>query len=796
MKSRRPLPPSNRSVSRRPGKASANAMAPAISQALDLFRNGRRAEAERQMRAILERAPNDPQALQTLGMMAAQLGKLDEAERLLRRCIDVAPNQPATHVNLGNVLIGRNKIEEAEAVYRRAVALAPRLPAAHYNHARCLRALGRLDAAIAAYRKALSLQPDFIEARINIGTVLCEQEAYQEAEDLYRDLLSRRPGMPEIRVYLGDVLRLRGRPEAARAEYETVLRDHPQHPRARLALGLLAIEDNAIVRAAELIEPLATGTNLPQNEVSSALASLRARQGDQKAAIALLSQVIQSGAGRPQNYLMLATWLAEVRDREQALAVLEQSLARFGDRPPELLGQLIVNQRHLCNWRHWDERLAALVERIRQTDRATVSPFVALSLPGLTSVDLLKVARQFAARFQPWIEQRPNLPPSPERDDSSRLRIGYLSADFHEHATAYLTAAVFEHHDRERFELFAYSWGPAEDVPMRRRLLAAFDHFTEIGALSHVEAASRIRADGIDILVDLKGYTRNARAEILALRPSPIQVNWLGYPGTMGASFIDYILVDPVLAPENEAEYYDETLAYLPDAYAPVDDRRLMLEIPSRAEVGLPESGFVFCSFNNPYKITPAIFDRWCSLLRSLDGAVLWLFAERESVERSLRREAEARGVAPERLIFAPKVSQERHLARLALADLCLDTLPYNAHTTASDALRAGVPMLTCPGATFAGRVAASLLRAAGMAELIVRDLDAYEARARFLATHPEELAGLCERLRAGQGRSAYFDTERFTRNLEDLYRRMWERHRQAKPPQLLLPAQFDGTGA
>ncbi|QIK38613.1 tetratricopeptide repeat protein [Caldichromatium japonicum] len=760
-----------------------------VTQALALFKKGQQQEAEHQIQAILQRTPNDLQALQALGMMAAQTGRLDEAERLWRRCVELAPNQPANHINLANLLMGLGRINEAEGFYRRAIALVPQMPVAHYNYGRCLSALGRLDEAILAYRKALALQPAFFEAGVNLGLVLCEKEAYQEAEEVYRNLLNHHPETPELRVYLGDMMRLRGQPDKARLEYEAVLHKYPQHPRARLSLGLLWIDEHGLAKAAELIEPLIKETRLPKGDVLVALALLRARQGDQKTAIDLLSEAIRAGANRPQHYLTQAIWLAEIRNRDQALAVLEQSLALFGDKPPEILGQLIVNQRHLCNWQHWDERIKTLVERIKNTDRAIISPFVALSIPGLNSADLLKVARAFAKRFQPWVKQSAKLPQRVIKDISvSRIRIGYLSCDFHEHATAYLTAGVFERHDRKRFEIFAYSWGPNDDSAMRRRLLSAFDRFVEIGSLSHFDAASRIRADGIDILVDLKGYTRNARTEILALRPCPIQVNWLGYPGSMGASFIDYIIVDSITVPEDHASYYDERLAYMPHAYAPVDDVPVKLMTPTRADAGLPEEGFVFCSFNNPYKITPDIFDRWCNLLKDIEGSVLWLFAERESVKHNLCHEARLRGIAPERLIFASKVSHEKHLARLTLADLCLDTLPYNAHTTASDALRAGIPILTCLGETFPGRVAASLLTAAGMSELIVQDLDAYEAQARFLATHPDELIQLRERLRAGQHRSAYFDTERFTRNLEFLYQRMWEIYQCGHPPRLIAP--------
>lgn len=754
---------------------------------MQLFQAGRLAEAERVMHGILKHSPRHPGALQTAGMIAAQTGNLERAERLLKQCVDAAPNQAGAHINLGNLLLARAKPKAAERSYRRALRLAPQLPVAHYNLGRCLSTLGQPEAAIDAYRQAFALHPDFVEAGLNLAVLLAERQDWDEAERLYRHLLQRHPQRPEIGIHLGDLLRQLGRSAEARAQYQAVLDAHPGQRRAMLGLALALLDEQALGEAAALLESLSEGPGLARHELLAAQAALRARQGDRVRAVELLGEAIRRGADRPHNHLLLATWLTELRQRERALQVLEGCLVRFGERPPGLLGQLVVNQRHLCAWQQWEARNTTLVERIRAGQPVNLSPFVALSLPGLSAADQQRVARTYAERLRPWSARAGELRRASARLPGERLRIGYLSADFHAHATAYLTAALFERHDRARFEVFAYSWGPDDASPMRQRLQAAFEHFVEIGSLSHLEAAQRISDDRIDILVDLKGYTRDARPEILALRPSPIQVNWLGYPGTLGASFIDYILVDPVVVPEEQAAAFDEQLAYLPHAYAPVDDRRTIAPIPSRAAVGLPEDALVFCCFNNPYKITPELFTRWCRLLDACPGAVLWLFANTPVVEDNLRAEARARGIAPERLIFAPRVPQAEHLARLALADLCLDTLPYNAHTTASDALWVGVPMLTCIGESFPGRVAASLLQAAGLPELITQSLDDYEAEALRLARNPEALAALRRRLGEARERPApFFDGESFARDLEGLYVRMWERHEAGLAPALL----------
>jgi protein O-GlcNAc transferase len=366
-----------------------------------------------------------------------------------------------------------------------------------------------------------------------------------------------------------------------------------------------------------------------------------------------------------------------------------------------------------------------------------------------------------------------------------RIRIAYLSADFQNHPTAYLAAGWFEAHDRSRFETIAVSFGPDTNDDMRQRLRGVFERFIDAQSLTNRQIAERLRALEIDIAVDLKGYTTNSRAGIFALRPAPIQVGYLGYPGTMAASYMDYILADEVVIPSDHAPFYTEKIVWLPGTYQ-VNDRarRISDQTPSRAELSLPDEGFVFCCFNNSYKIRPAIFDIWMRLLRQVEGSVLWLFEENGSAAQNLRLEAERRGVAPERLVFAPHVPAAEHLARHRHADLTLDTLPYNAHTTASDSLWAGVPVLTCLGTTFAGRVAASLLKAIGLPELITTSLEDYEALALRIAREPDLRAALKQKLARNRDTFPLFDTARFTRHTEAAYTTMWERHQRGEPPQ------------
>jgi predicted O-linked N-acetylglucosamine transferase (SPINDLY family) len=368
-----------------------------------------------------------------------------------------------------------------------------------------------------------------------------------------------------------------------------------------------------------------------------------------------------------------------------------------------------------------------------------------------------------------------------------------VSGDFNNSAVSTLMAGVFEHHDRARFETIAISFGPADGTPMRKRLETAFERFIDVSGKTDAEIAVAVRGMEIDIAVDLMGFTGECRSFILAQRPAPVQVNYLGFPGTMGAPWIDYILADPAVIPDAQQEHFAEKIAYLPHCYLPADGTSAIAERPTRLQAGLPESGFVFASFNNSYKFNPAMFAIWMRLLDAVEQSVLWLPENNPAAMRNLIHEAKARGLAPGRIVFAPPVpGHENHLARLSLADLFLDTLPYNAHTTAIDALWAGVPLLTLEGNSFAGRVAASALEAAGLPELIASTADEYEAAALRLARDPEALAALKAKLAQNRLTCPLFDTASFARHLESAFVTMWERQQRGEPPASFAVARVD----
>ncbi|WP_428422245.1 UDP-N-acetylglucosamine-peptide N-acetylglucosaminyltransferase [Methylibium sp.] len=455
-----------------------------------------------------------------------------------------------------------------------------------------------------------------------------------------------------------------------------------------------------------------------------------------------------------------------------------------------------ARSRAWCEWQDFNTWQPHALQALSDPDVAALSPFHLLSLPGITAAqqqafatrwmadrllasahDRAVLAAEFAAAAA--VRALQAAPPH------AKIRLGYLSGDFHQHATALLIVEMLEAHDRRRFELHAYSYGADDGQGMRQRLQGPFERFNDITALSDLQAARAIHADGIDILVDLKGYTAGTRTALLTYRPAPLQVSYLGYPGTLGGAFCDYVVSDRFITPAGASADYSEALARMPHSYQPRGRLAEVGPAPTRQAAGLPGEGLVLCCFNQAYKFTPEVFDIWCMLLAHTPGSVLWLLRT-EQAEGNLRREAMQRGIAPHRLVFAEDLPQAEHLARLQLADLMLDTLPYNAHTTASDALWAGVPLVTCAGDTFASRVAGSLLHAVGLPELVTHSLHDYGALALRLAGDPQRLQALRGKLARQRLAAPLFDVAGYTLDLEALYAAMWSRHCAGLPPQAL----------
>jgi len=446
---------------------------------------------------------------------------------------------------------------------------------------------------------------------------------------------------------------------------------------------------------------------------------------------------------------------------------------------PCAAGARLLAQMRLNNWEDYSQRVAGVLRKL-ELGLPSSQPFPLLALPTPLALLHKSAAMHMADKFPPAAQTLWQ----GEHYAHKRIRIGYFSADFHNHATAHLMAELFERHDRERFEIFAFSFGVPNQDAMRARLVKGFDHFFDVADQGDRDIAALAHRHEIDIAVDLKGYTQDSRPGIFALRPAPIQVNYLGFPGTLAAPYMDYILADAVILPESHFPYYSEKVVHLPHSYQVNDTKRRIADTqPTRRELGLPEDGFVFCCFNNNFKITPDVFILWTSLLAQVEHSVLWLLEDHSAVRDNLRREARQRGINAERLVFAPRLPTEEHLARLRSGDLFLDTFYYNAHTTASDALWAGLPIVTCLGEAFAGRVAASILTAVGLPELITHSHEDYAALALRLATRPEELATIKRKLAENRLTTPLFNTVQFTRDIEAAYTAMWQRHQHQLTP-------------
>jgi predicted O-linked N-acetylglucosamine transferase (SPINDLY family) len=623
------------------------------------------------------------------------------------------------------------------------------------------------------------------EKKYQQGLALMQQGRYDEAARAFEAAIERSPTDAVFWLNLAQARRKQGRAESAIDAARRAVTLDPDSVLARRMLASCLTESGLHVEAASALDA-PVGSNGERAAALTERGLALQRAGQMHASIAPLLEAARLEPTSIKTYIALSDGFKGL-DMPEAAWECQRTAVALDSNNPYLLCSLIHLGLSACKWDGLSEATARLAELCAAGAGPAPVPFMHLSVPGASAQDHLRTAQAHCARTTGHVQ--PLAPVVPAQRRPGRIRLGYFSNDFHTHATAFLLARVLEQHDRDKFEVFAYSYGPDDGTPMRKRLVAAVEHFVDVQHESARTTAERIRADGIDLLVDLKGYTLNARPDVLAFRPAPVQINYLGYPGSMGAPFIDYIITDRVVTPPEMAGDFTEKFAYLPHSYQPNDDTRPIGPPPPRAECGLPDRAFVFCCFNNTYKITPDVFEVWCRLLRAVPDSVLWLLDANLQAKYNLWREAEARGVARERLIFAPKLPYERHLLRIRHADLFLDNLPVNAHTTASDALWAGVPIVTCAGSTFASRVCASLLDAVGLPEMVATSLSGYESLALRVASDRLLQSDLRQRLTSARHTSPLFKSEPYTRALEQAFWRMHQRWQQGLPPADLDPA-------
>jgi protein O-GlcNAc transferase len=715
----------------------------------------------------------DYQQLLASALQLHQNGQFAQAEKLYQQVLQNQPKNAAAWHLLGVLLYQNERYGLAIEHIQQAVHFAPRNSDYWSNLGLAYKANAQLDEAMQALRRALELNPKDMDIQLNLGNTCQALARFEEAAGYYRRVLRVTPQDNDVRQALclalqslGNQCQQAGRYSAAAACYE------------------------------EAISYISRDASLYYN-----LGNAQRELGLASKAEASYRKALSLDAQDADTYNNLGNVLREQGKLEAAIQSYQTALQLNPDLHHARVHSL-HQQQHICDWR----KLAAEVEQIRalvnkeqeqHSPPAQVSPFAFLAMPATNAAEQKRCASQWLHHryaqlrnsAQPFVHQ-PRL--------GSKIRIGYLSADFRLHPLAALISELLELHDRTQFEIHAYAYGAAEPTPARKRLEQAVDYFHDINNLSLHEAAQQIFANQIDILVDLTGYTQSSRTGIVALKPAPISVNWLGYPGTMGAwaegdALFDYLISDAVITPPASAQHYAEKLVLLPHCYQPNDSLRPVDKPSSRLAQGLPEQAFVFCCFNQSYKILPAQFAIWMDLLSRLPDSVLWLLQCNSVAQNNLLQQAALCGIASERIIFAPRVSMSQHLARLPLADLFLDTLPYNAHTSASEALWMSLPVLTCMGDTFPARVAASILYAAKLPELVTHDVAQYQALAFKLATEPELLQDIRQRLHNQKHALPLFDTTSFARGLEQAYRLMWQRW-QAQLPVCTIDLTMDLT--
>ena len=717
-------------------------MNPQIAYLLNLsiqqIESGRLDDAERALNQVIKIQPKNSDALCFLSVIWAYRSDFDRALIYISRSIDQDPKNSNAINNKGNILKELGRLDEAKLSYKKAIDLDPRNHEAFNNLGNLQQELGHYSEAILNYEKAVALAPNYAEAYSNKGNALEKLGDYHQSLGMYEKAIALRSDYYDAWLNRGLVLNKLKRFQDALNSFDQAITINSESPLAWTGKG-------AILSA----------------------------NGFYRESIKYFDKAIALNAEFAEAWASKGSALAQLKEYEGAQLSFKRAFS-ITEELGYALGDVINIKQQIASWDGLSDDLVKMLKGV-SNNAGVIHPFKFCSVIDSPAGALSAAKKWTATKFPPQL-----LLANINKADHRKIRIGYFSADFKNHPVALLLAELIELHDRDQFEIYAFSLKGAEkDDETRLRLSLAFDKFLDLETKTEVEIAQIARDLEIDVAVDLGGHTEFAPTGIMACRAAPIQVNYLGYPGTMGAEYMDYIVADPTLIPPESRQFYSEKIVYLPDTYMVDDSKRLPSDkVFTRQECGLPKSGFVFCCFNNSYKFNEKMLQTWSNILRSTANSVLWISENNEVFRKNLLLEFLKQGIDSDRIIFAKRLdSMADHLARLSVADLFLDTNPYNAHTTAVDALKAGVPVLTFLGQAFAGRVAASLLNAVGLPELVTISLEDYEKMAIELASDPEKLKAIRSRLAENRLISPLFNTKLYTKNIESAYLEMYKRY-------------------
>jgi len=701
-----------------------------INEALQLHEKGKIQDAIRLYLKILKNKKNDSQLLYLLGTAYIQIGNTNLGIEQLKKSIFLKPENLFAHSNLGNAFKDLKRYEDAIASYNKAIEIDINYAEIHNNKGNALKSLERYNEAIESYDKAIKIKSDYAFAYNNKGNALKNLERYDEAIESYDKAIKINPNYIEAHHNKGNILKDLKRFDESISSYDKAIEINPDY--------YFSFNNRGII-----FQHL--------NHFEKALASY--------------DKAIEINPNYPETYNNKGNILKELKRYDEALTCYEKAIKLKSDFD-YMLGKVLNLNMFLCNWIEFDSLIKEINNTIVKKSKV-IEPFTFLGLIDNPVFLKLSSEKYIKNNFKKDLE----IQSLAKYTNHKKPRIGYFSADFHNHATLHLMMDIFKNHNKSNFDFYGFSFGPQNNDIWNSQVKNYFLKFEDVSNISDKEAAYLSRKLEIDIAIDLKGLTSNSRSGIFSYRAAPIQINYLGYPGTTGADYMDYIIADEVIIPKESSNNYTEKILYLPDCYQPnIKKREISKKSFKRSDFGLPENSFIYCCFNSNYKITPHIFNIWMNILKAVPNSVLWIYKTNETASKNLIKESKAKGVDPNRIIFASYLPNDEHLKRISFADLFLDTFPCNAHTTASDSVRMCVPIVTLIGKSFASRIAASILSCLDMKELITRDEKEYQNLAIDLARHPKKINEIKDRLIDAISSSPLFDSSKFTKNLENIY--------------------------